>query len=88
LLPPRQRAVLILREVLDWPASEAAELLGLTVPAVNSALHRARTTLAKHYPERRPAGARGAADDPATRRLLEHYVAAWGKGASHMINAA
>ena len=73
-LPPRQRAVLILRDVLDWPASETAELLTFTVSAVNSTLHRARRTLALHYQreERRPS-----LENTATRRLLERYVRAW-----------
>jgi len=48
-LPNRQRATLILCDVLDWRANEVAELLGMTTSAVNSALHRARATMNKHH---------------------------------------
>jgi RNA polymerase sigma-70 factor (ECF subfamily) len=75
-LPPKQRAVLILREVLAWRASEVAELLGTTVASVNSALQRARATLA----ERGDAGPAGAVSDPLDeeqQRLLERYVKAF-----------
>ena len=73
-LPPRQRAVLILREVLRWRASEVAELLETTVASVNSALQRARATLADHHPT-----ATAAADpiDDAQRALLDRYVDAF-----------
>jgi RNA polymerase sigma-70 factor (ECF subfamily) len=80
-LPPRQRAVLLLRDVLDWQASEVAELLDLTVPAVKSLLFRARRTLA---PQTDAIGADGALDgasivppDAATRALLHRYTTAW-----------
>src|SRR4051812_15126068 len=69
-LPPRQRAVLILREVLRWQASEAAELLGMTVASVNSALQRARATIDQlDLDASGPAGLDG--DD---EELLSRYV--------------
>ena len=51
-LPPRQRAILIMRDVLDWSARQTAASLETTVPSVNSALQRAHATLAKHLPSR------------------------------------
>jgi RNA polymerase sigma-70 factor, ECF subfamily len=73
-LPPRQRAVLILREVLRWPASDVAELLGTTVVSVNSALQRARSTLAANdVTETDPLEPA----DEAQRELLARYVDAF-----------
>jgi RNA polymerase sigma-70 factor (ECF subfamily) len=71
-LPPRQRAVLILREVLRWKADEVAQLLDTSVASVNSALQRARATLAEHGGELEPRPL----DDDA-RNLLERYVDAF-----------
>jgi len=75
-LPGRQRVVLILRDVLGWKTAEAAELLNLSVPAVNSALQRARATLKANRLER-GFSARAQADNPQTAALLDRYVRAW-----------
>jgi RNA polymerase sigma-70 factor (ECF subfamily) len=73
-LPPRQRAVLILQDVFRWPANQAADAMGMTVAAVNSALQRARATLAKA--ELRSDALQGL-DDDADQELLTRYVEAF-----------
>ncbi|HWM97993.1 MAG TPA: sigma-70 family RNA polymerase sigma factor [Streptosporangiaceae bacterium] len=73
-LSARQRAVLIMRDVLQWPAAEAAELLGMTTTAVNSGLRRARAQLAEVLPAEdelaEPA-------EPDRRALLDRFAAAF-----------
>ena len=74
-LPPRQRAALLLCDVLGWAAAEAATLLGSSTASINSALQRARESLAKRYPEGRlPATPE---PDPAQLQLVGRYLKAW-----------
>ncbi len=74
-LPPRQRVALLLCDVLGWAATETATLLGGSTASVNSALQRARETLAKRYPEGRPLAA--SRPDAAQQKLLDRYLRAW-----------
>lgn len=67
-LPPRQRAVLLLKDVVGWPADEIAFALDLTVSSVNSALHRARETVA---------GVPRAAHEDPPPEVLAAYVRSW-----------
>jgi RNA polymerase sigma-70 factor (ECF subfamily) len=79
-LPATQRAVLILREVLGFSAREVAESLDTTVASVNSALQRARATLADRLPERSQQETLRSLGDERVRELVEAFVDAWSRG--------
>jgi RNA polymerase sigma-70 factor (ECF subfamily) len=74
-LPPRQRAALMLCDVLGWASAEAATLLGVSTASINSALQRARETLSRSYSDRRPP--LEARTTAAQQQLLGRYLQAW-----------
>ncbi len=77
LLPPRQRAVLILHDVLGWSAGEVAELLDSTTASVNGALNRARATLEQQRAAGRLQTGRRVPTDEVAQSLVRRYVEAW-----------
>jgi RNA polymerase sigma-70 factor (ECF subfamily) len=79
-LLPRQRAVLILREVLGFSAREVAETLDTTVASVNSSLQRARTAVDERLPERSQQATMRDLGDDRMRSIVERFVEAWDKG--------
>ncbi len=79
-LPPNQRAVLILREVLGFSAKEVAETLETTTASVNSALQRARATVDDRLPEQSQQATLRTLGDDGVREVVEGYVDAWDRG--------
>ncbi|HET8617721.1 MAG TPA: RNA polymerase subunit sigma-70 [Acidimicrobiales bacterium] len=80
LLPARQRAVLVMRDVLAFSAQEVAEAISSTVPAVNSALQRARTTMSARLPDRSQQATLRDLGDAAVRALVGRFVDAFEAG--------
>jgi RNA polymerase sigma-70 factor, ECF subfamily len=76
-LPPRQRAVLILRDVLGFSAREAAEALETTPISIDSALQRAHNTVEQRLPEQTQQAALRSLDDERLREIVDGYMAAW-----------
>jgi RNA polymerase sigma-70 factor (TIGR02960 family) len=77
VLPARQLAVLVLRDVLGFPASEVAAMLGSTVESVNSALKRARSGLERRWPLANDLEASPAPDSPSEDAMVGKFVSAW-----------
>ena len=77
VLPPRQLAVLVLRDVLGFPASEVAAMLNSSVESANSALKRARSSLERRWPMATDLGPSPAADSPSEDAIVEKFVSAW-----------
>jgi len=79
-LPAKQRAVLILRDVLGFSAKEAADTLATTAAAVNSALQRARAKVEERLPEQSQQATLRSLGDEGLREVVEGYVEAWDRG--------
>lgn len=79
-LPPRRRAVLVLRDVLGFSAAEVADQLGTTVTSVNSALQRARAVVAARLPERSQHTVFQSLDEQGVQKLAAQYASAWELG--------
>src|SRR4051794_1858858 len=86
-LPARQRAVLILREVLGYSANEVAEALETSTPAVNSALQRARRTIEETLPDRSQQETLRTLGDDRVRAIVEGYMDAWERGDVEAVTA-